>query len=327
MKTPTLLLAAALAAATLMPAAADAAQGRLVVYTSTPNKAMADLIAAFNKAEPEVTVEFFRSGTTEVLAKLDAEFAAGSPEPDLLLIADSVAMAGLKARDRLAAWPDAPVEGLPATSYDQDRTWFGTKIIATGIAWNTAAGLPAPTGWADLAAPAAKDRVVMPSPLYSGAATIHVGTVTATQGLGWSYMEALKANGATALQGNGAVLDAVATGRAAYGVLVDFMAFNAAAKGSPVGFVYPAEGATAVTEPVAILKTARNVDAARAFVAWLLSETGQRFAVAQGYMPLRPEAGAPPGRPATVRLLEIAPDALAATGEETRRRFAALFGG
>ena len=93
MKTPTLLLAAALAAATLMPAAADAAQGRLVVYTSTPNKAMADLIAAFNKAEPEVTVEFFRSGTTEVMAKLDAEFAAGSPEPDLLLIADSVAMA------------------------------------------------------------------------------------------------------------------------------------------------------------------------------------------------------------------------------------------
>ena len=68
-------------------------------------------------------------------------------------------------------------------------------------------------------------------------------------------------------------------------------------------------------------------DAGAAFVAWLLSEDGQRFTVAQGYMPLRPEAGAPPGRPASVKLLEVAPDTLAATGEETRRRFAELFGG
>lgn len=334
MSKPVLIAAALLAAAACLPlaaghAAAGPASGELVVYTSTPAKAMADLVAAFNTAEPDVAVSVFRSGTTEVMAKLAAEFAAGAPEPDVLLIADSVTMAGLKADDRLAAWPDAPVDGLPPASHDPDRTWFGTKIIATGIVWNTAAGVPAPTGWQDLAGPAAAGRVVMPSPLYSGAATIHVGTLSADDALGWPYFEALKANGASAVQGNGAVLDAVATGRAAYGVIVDFMAFNAAAKGSPVAFVYPADGATAVTEPVAVLKTARNPEAARAFVGWLLSDAGQRFAVAQGYMPLRADAGSPPGRPAAdaVAIRTVSPEQLARTGDETRRRFSALFGG
>ena len=41
------------------------------------------------------------------------------------------------------------------------------------------------------------------------------------------------------MRGNGAVLQQVASGEKMVGVLVDFMALNARAKGSPVEFVIP----------------------------------------------------------------------------------------
>jgi hypothetical protein len=45
------------------------------------------------------------------------------------------------------------------------------------------------------------------------------------------------------------------TARSDYGIIIDFMPLNAAADGSPMAFVFPDEGVTAVTEPVAILST------------------------------------------------------------------------
>ena len=138
----------------------------------------------------------------------------------------------------------------------------------------------------------------MPSPLYSGAAAIMLGTMTSRPDLGWSYFEKLKASDAVAVRGNGAVVTAVANGEKAYGVLVDFMAFNAKAKGSPIDFIFPAEGLPAVTEPVAILKTTQNAAAARAFVDFILSDEGQKLAVVDGIHPRQAErrhAGVVPG--------------------------------
>ncbi|HEY4161972.1 MAG TPA: extracellular solute-binding protein, partial [Dongiaceae bacterium] len=176
-----MLAAAALGFSTLLstalaPGNAWAASGSLMIYTSTPDQAMNDLIAAFNKAEPDVKVEFFRSGTTEVINKLQAEITAGAPQPDVLFISDAIVMEQMKADGRLMAYTDAPVEGMPKEFYDADKTYFGTKIIPTGIIYNTNLVKTAPTSWADLAADSAKDQVIMPSPLYSGAAVIHTGT-------------------------------------------------------------------------------------------------------------------------------------------------------
>ena len=67
----------------------------------------------------------------------------------------------------------------------------------------------------------------MPSPLYSGAAVIHVGTVVQQPVFGWSYLENLAAGGAVAGQGNGTVIEAVARGEKAYGIIIEYMALNA----------------------------------------------------------------------------------------------------
>src|ERR1044072_6252196 len=97
----------------------------------------------------------------------------------------------------------------------------------------------APACWADLAKPEYKGQIAMPSPLYSGAAAIMLGTMTARPDLGWGYFEKLKAADVVAVRGIGAIRTAVANGKKYYGVLVDFMAFNAKAKGSPIDFIFP----------------------------------------------------------------------------------------
>jgi iron(III) transport system substrate-binding protein len=319
----------ALAALTISAGTAEAASGTLTIYTSTPDQAMNDLIVAFNKAEPGVKVDFFRSGTTEVVNKLQAEFTAGAPQPDVLFIADATIMEQMKSDGRLMSYPDAPVDGLPQGFYDADKTYFGTKIIPTGIIYNTKSGKPRPVSWADLISPNARDQVIMPSPLYSGAAVIHVGTITAQPELGWNYYEKLADNGAVATKGNGGVLEAVASGQKAYGMIVDFMAFNGKAKGSPVEFVYPTEGISMVTEPVAILKTAKNADAAKSFVNWLLSDAGQQYMTVQGYIPGKAGVAGPEGRPAAAELKVMPASAKSVAGEsnEIKKHFSDLFGG
>lgn len=302
--------------------------GTLTLYTSQPEADATKTVEAFKAANPGVEVEIFRSGTSDLLTKLAAEFAAGAPQPDVLLIADAVSMELLKKDGRLLAYAEADVEGLAQDSYDAGRTYFGSKLITTGIAYNTAAA-ERPESWADLARPAYKDGLVMPSPLYSGAAAYMMSGMALDPALGWEFYTGLKDNGAIAVRGNGAVLKAVAGGEKPYGVLVDFMALNARAQGSPIEFVFPAEGVTAVTEPVAILSTAKNPDDGRRFVDFILSDDGQKLARDMGYLPARASAGRPDWLPEGVEIKLMPVDIEAVTGriEADKAAFAELFGG
>ena len=309
------------------PSGAQAPGGKLILYTSQPERDAAQTVAAFKRVYPGLEVDVFRSGTTEVMAKLAAEFSAGAPKADALLVADAASMEALKRDGRLLPYREAKVDGLDPGTFDADRTYFGSKLITTGIAVNTAAK-NRPASWADLAKPEYKGQVAMPSPLYSGAAAIMLGAMTSRPDLGWSYFEKLKAADTVAVRGNGAVVTAVANGEKAYGVLVDFMAFNAKAKGSPIDFIFPAEGLPAVTEPVAILKTTPNPAAARAFVDFILSDEGQKLAVSMGYIPARASVGMPAWYPgaAKIQLMPIDIPKVVQSNSANLKRFSELFG-
>ncbi len=320
---------AALALMALAGPAIAGPSGEITVYTSQPQDQMAKVVEAFNADYPDVKVEIFRTGTTELMTKLQAEFAAGSTPADILLIADAVAMTGLKNDGRLLAYAEAPLAGIPADVVDPDRTFFGTKLITTGIVYNTDLVKVAPKGWDDLRAPEVAARTIMPSPLYSGAAVIHVGTMTQQPDFGWAYYEELARNGAVAGQGNGTVIEAVARGEKAYGIIIEYMAMNARAKGSPVDFVWPEQGVSAITQPVAIVKGTDNEEAAKAFVDWQLSKTAQEQSVAQGYFPIIEGVAAPAGYPdlANLHILPLDAAKLRAEDQANKEAFADLFGG
>lgn len=305
------------------------AEETITVYTSQPQDQMTEVVKAFNAEHPDIKVELFRSGTTEIMAKLQAEYAAGKSPADVVLIADTVAMTQLKNDDRLLAIPDAPVTGIDPAFVDTDKTYFGTKVITTGIVYNTDLVKTAPKSWNDLLATDVAKSLIMPSPLYSGAAVIHVGTMTQQPQFGWGYYEKLAKAGAVAGQGNGTVIEAVARGEKAYGIIIEYMALNAKKKGSPVDFVFPSEGVSSITQPVAVLKASDAVEAAKTFVAWQLSKTAQEQASAQGYFPVVPGIAQPKGYPAldTLKILPADSAAMLKADAESKETFAELFGG
>lgn len=303
------------------------AKSALTLYTSQPNEDAQMTVSAFEKAHPDIEVKWIRDGTTKLTARLQAELAAGGAAPDVLLIADSVTMESLKQQNLLAPYKSPQATRFDAQLYDKDGYYYGTKLITTGIAYHSKAPVK-PTSWQDLLKPELKNMTTLPSPLYSGAAQIHQATLMNDPALGWQYYEKLKENGAMPQSGNGAVMSAIASGSKAYGVLVDYMAIREKAKGAPIEFVFPKEGVSIVTEPVAMMKNAKNPQAAKAFIDFVLSDEGQKLVLQQGYLPADANLPVPAGFPPrdSIKLMPFdAAKALAET-EANKKRFADLFG-
>jgi iron(III) transport system substrate-binding protein len=314
--------------AAIRPAAAQDVSGTLVLYTSQLEPDAAGTVEAFRRRHAGVQVEWIRGGTGQIMTRLRAEITADQPRPDILLLADSLTFEGLKAEGRLRPSPEVATAGIPAQHLDAGRTYFGTKLITTGIMHHQRAPF-VPRRWADLTEPRARNQVAMPSPAVSGAAAIHVSALVQNPALGWPYVERLIANGVQARGGNGPVMQAVAGAERAFGIAIDYLPIREAARGAPVRFVFPEDGVSAITEPAAILSSARNIPAAIAFMNFLLSKEGQELASRQGFLPADPTTAPPQGfpDPATIRVMPFDAVRAAREQDDILRRFAQLAGG
>ncbi|MCR8826971.1 ABC transporter substrate-binding protein [Pseudosulfitobacter koreensis] len=307
--------------------AGTAMADKITLYTSQPNADAQQTVDAFIAANPGTEVDWVRDGTTQLMARLRAEIEAGNPQPDVLLIADTVTLEGMAQEGLLTAYQSPEAADYDAALYSADGFYHSTKLITTGIVYNTGVET-APTSWTDLADPAIKGQIVMPSPLYSGAALIHLATLTGDDSLGWDYYEALAENDVRAQGGNGGTFKAVASGEKPYGMVVDFLAIRNKADGSPIEFVFPEEGVSYVTEPVAIMSSAKNVEGAQSFVDFLLSLEGQELVLDMGYIPARDGMGVPEGFPARedIKLMDFNPAVALEEAEANKAKFADLFG-
>jgi iron(III) transport system substrate-binding protein len=83
-----------------------------------------------------------------------------------------------------------------------------------------------------------------------------------------------------------------------------------------------------VTEPVAMLKTAQNPAAARAFIDFILSDDGQKLAASMGYIPARASVGMPSWYPAGAKINLMPTDIakVVQSNSDNLKRFADLFG-
>ncbi|WP_394121947.1 ABC transporter substrate-binding protein [Planococcus donghaensis] len=302
--------------------------GTLDFYTSQPDADAQALVDAFKEQNPEVEVSIFRSGTEEVVSKIQAENQGGNIQADVLLVADSVTFENFKAEELLLAYESPESEAIDEAFVDPDGTYAGTKIMATGLIVNTNEVTDLPTSWSILTDEATSGQAVMPSPLYSGAAAYNLGVMTRQDGLGWEFYESLRANDITITQGNGAVLESVATGEKNYGMIVDYLAARAKSDGSPVELVYPEEGVPVITEPVGIMANTENEDAAKAFVDFILSEEGQQLASELGYTPIREGVEAPEGLKTLdeMTILDAEAVELLETRDEDKAEFGQIFG-
>jgi len=272
-------------------------------------------------------VNIFRSGTEEVMSKINAEDQAGEVLADVVLLADSVTFEGLKSQDMLLAYESPEAKNIPSVFVDPDHMYTGTKIMATGLVINTDNVNNAPKSWQELVAEEAANQIVMPSPLYSGAAAYNLGVFTRNDAFGWDFYEGLKENTPMITEGNGAVIENVASGQKSYGLVVDYLVARAAKDGSPVEFIYPEEGVPVITEPIGIMAKTDQEEAAKAFYDYVLSEKGQQLQAEIGYTPIREGIEAPEGLKSfdEINVLEATTEEMFLNREADKEQFDKLF--
>ena len=321
------LLSISLAAtlAISMPAKADET---LMLYTAMSPEVAQETVDAFEAKHPDIDVKWIRNGTSALMNVLRAEIEAGEIKPDVLLVADSINLGLLKRDGHLLAYPEAPVEVYDKATYDKDMTFFGTKAITTGIAYNTKLAKPVKS-WAELLSEENRGQIAVPSPLYSGAALNHLHALINADDIGWEFYEGLEKIDIAPQGGNGPALKAVASGIAKYGIIVDANVFRAKAKGSPIDYIVPEDGVSFITEPVAIMANTDKVDAAKKFVDFLLSKPAQELVSKQNNLPLHPDVAPPEGFPKleNMKLLGFDADEAVKTNESVREHFAEIFDG
>ncbi|MGJ9384226.1 ABC transporter substrate-binding protein [Salipaludibacillus sp. CF4.18] len=302
--------------------------GSISFYTSQPDADAEKLVNGFNEIYPDVSVDIFRSGTEEVISKVSAEKQADDIQADVLLVADAVTFASLKEQDLLLSYESPELASIPNEFIDEDFMFTGTKVMATVLAVNTNDVADLPTSWEVVTEEVAEGKVMMPSPLYSGAAAYNVGVLTRQDDFGWEFFEKLQDNDVTVVQGNGGVLQAVAAGEQSYGIVVDFIVARAKEEGSPIDLIYPEEGVPLITEPIGILSNTDNEAASKAFVDFVLSQEGQELSSDLGYTPIREGVPAPPGLKTIDEMEVISADVteLLSTREEDKQRFVDIFG-
>jgi len=280
------------------PAGASAQSGTLVVYSAGPAGLANDLVQAFQQ-RTGIQVQIYQSTTGKVLGRLQAE--KSNPHADLVMLADWSAGAALQQEGMLQ--PFYPTNGQNAIWKGPKGMYYAYSASALGITYNTHLVKSPPTTWLAALNPQWEGKIVMPDPAQSGSAVDFVGGYLQNQVLGMYYFQDLGKYGAVVQGANADALNEVITGAKDMVLAgVDYMAYADIAKGEPLGIVYPKEGTVVNPRPVMILKSAHNLQAARLFEDFVMSDAAQAI-VAKNY--LLPGIKGYPANPARVGLSGI----------------------
>lgn len=246
-------------------------QGTITIYTSTRRDLISKMVQDFESRYPEVKVNVYRSGTGEVIAKFQAELAAGAVQADLISATDKPFFGYLEKEKALLQYIPPNAAYIPDEFRYEGGRYYERKLITVAIGYNTLSVKEKPTGWSDLLNPKYKNRIGIPNPVYSGVALTTLGTLVKNPDFGWDFYRKLKANGCQIIRGNPAAARAVASGEWFLGVVAYGDLLSLKMKGSPIDFVFPEEGSPLIPQPVGILKSSQNLPAAKVFLNYLLS--------------------------------------------------------
>lgn len=272
----------ALTAAMLLSTTAMAQQGTVTVVTSFSKDVTDPIKAAFEAANPGTTLEVQNKSTSSGVVYL--EETRSNNQTDLFWASAPDAFVTLKDQGLLLPFRPS-VEGIPETvgSYhvnDLDGYFFGFAASGYGMMWNEryldANGIEAPTEWDDLTEAQYHDHVVIAAPSRSGTTHLTVETILQGEGWedGWKLLKRMGGNFQQVTDRSFGVPDAVNSGQAGVGIVIDFFGFSARASGFPVDFAYPSV-TTVVPANIGIVASPPNQAGAEAFVNFLLSEEGQ----------------------------------------------------
>jgi len=300
--------------------------GTITLYTSVPQPIVDRIQNDFMSKYPAITLDAFRSGTSAVITKIITEKEAGQIMGDLVWVAEPSTYEEFKDQGILLKISPPEAKNMSKEMVDPDGYYYAGRLINMVIAYNTTKVKEPPKSWKDLLNKK-YGEIGFPTPLRSGAALASVETII--EKYGWEYFEKFKAIGGKQIQSNSTVRDMVVTGELGVGVLLDYMVRPLMAKGSPINYVWPSDGAVFIPSPIAILKDTKNQKAAELFVNYILSPEGQEAIVKVGdFYPVRKDVASPAGAPEIKSIKKLPTDwkAVKDNTKQVNEKWTEIFG-
>jgi len=186
--------------------------------------------------------------------------------------------------------PDSQLEQIPQTYhgipvYDAEHRWYGAVLSSFGIMYNEQLreinNLPKVTRWDELGDTALINNIGAADPRESGSAHMVYEIILQTHGWGKGFALLTKLGGNVKKFSAGAneIPRSVVAGQVIYGLAIDFYAASQIADigADIIKYVLPVDGAVVNPDSIAILKGAPNMDVAKKFVEYVLSEQAQKL--------------------------------------------------
>lgn len=275
-----------------------AAPASVVVMTGYPEEVMARFEAGFERRYPQYRLRILWRMPGDALPYLSQPGQGGV---DVYWSASPRTFSRLK---QAGAFQPLGIEraGLPEKIgaiqlTDPDGYFTASEMAGYGFVYDPDAlsglGVSVPKDWSGLADPRLAGRIAVPNPARVGFAPVMVDIVLQCYGWerGWALWSEIA--GLATLIGSGGrrVAEEIGPDRAAIGLSIDFFIAAAIAGGAPLRFAYPAQGGINPAH-IAITADAGNVEGARAFVEFVLSDDGQRLLADPDIrkLPVRPSA-------------------------------------
>lgn len=317
----------------------DAASGEVVLYTSMP-EAIVDRIKGVVEGDfPDlegnywipvkpavggITLRVVRGRTADIQRRIADEIESGGIQADVIWLAEPSPYETYKDLGLLARYQPPADAPIPPSYADPDGFYVAGRIISMVIAWNTSTWPTGIADWSDLGRVSVSG---FPGP-ESGAARATIKALIDRHGR--DFFRGLADAGGVSVASNGAARDGLLDGTFEAVAVLDYMARQAMAGAtSSVDFAYPASGTVIIPSPIAITADAPNPDAAKVFVDYLLSVSGQEIVVRLGsFYPARTDVAPPAGAPPldTINALDVDWKQLATEAEDINLFWESVYG-
>ncbi len=258
-------------------------EGKLVIYATTDTKAAEPIVKDFEALYPGIKVEYNDLNSTELYNRFIGEAAAGAGTGDVTW-SSSMDLQMKLVLDGYAVTYKSPEAGkLPAWANYKDQA-YGTTYEPISIVYNKRLlqQNEIPKSHADLvkvlANPKFKGKVVTYDPERSGVGFSYL-TQDSKHNKGFNDMiKAFGAAGVKVYTSTGAMMEKVSSGEALMGYnIIGSYAFLKSKKDPSIGYLYPSDYTVVMSRVMFISKHAKNPNAAKLWVDYLLSARGQQI--------------------------------------------------
>lgn len=262
-------------------------KGEVVIYSPNSDSEIAAVIPAFEEATG-IKVILQSMGTGDVLARLEAEKA--NPQADINW--GAVNLGFWKGHEDLYENYVSPNDKNLPEAYQSYNGFFtytklsGSAALLINKDVFKELGLDPEefTGYKDLLRPELKGKIAMGDPTASSSAWAELTNMLLVMGdepydeKAWEFVgEFVKQLNGSIISSSSQIYKATADGEYAVGVSYEDPCISLLEDGATnLKVVYPEEGAVWLPSGVAIVKGAKNMDNAKAFVDFLISEEGQK---------------------------------------------------